>query len=128
MCIFCKIINKEIPSNIIYEDDYTIAFLDIEATSYGHTLVIPKKHVVNMLDIDNETYLKVMDTLYKVVSHYRNVLNIDSVNILNNSGEFAHQTVYHLHYHIIPRYNSDDTTKLDLIKSDFSSILNKLKI
>ncbi len=125
MCIFCKIINKEIPSNIIYEDEFTIAFLDIQAESYGHTLVIPKAHVVNMLDCNNETFLHVMNTMHKIVHHYKEVLHLESVNIVNNSGEYAHQTVYHLHYHIIPRFKDDS---LDSNKLEFSEILNKLKL
>ncbi len=125
MCIFCKIINKEIPSNVIYEDEYTLAFLDISADSYGHTLVIPKKHVVNMLDCDKELFSYVTNTLHKVVHHYKEVLNIESVNILNNSGVDAHQTVYHLHYHIIPRYKD---SSLDNNKLDFKDIVDKLKI
>ncbi len=125
MCIFCKIVEKVIPSNIIYEDEYTIAFLDIEANSYAHTLVIPKKHVVNLLETDYDIYLKVMDTVYKVVQHYKKVLNLESVNIVNNSGVDAKQTVFHLHYHIIPRYSDDS---LDSIKLDFNDIINKLKM
>ncbi|MFI3252515.1 MAG: HIT family protein [bacterium] len=128
MCIFCKIINKEIPSNIIYEDEHTIAFLDIEANSYGHTLVIPKKHIVNTLDCDATTFSHVMNSLHKIVHHYKDVLNIESVNIINNSGEFAHQTVYHLHYHIIPRYNEEETRRLDEIKLNFQDVLSKLKL
>lgn len=125
MCIFCKIANKEISSNIIYEDDYTIAFLDIEANTYAHTLVVPKNHVKNLLDCDYDTYLKVMNTVYKVVAHYKNVLNIESVNIINNSGGDASQTVFHLHYHIIPRYSDNS---LEEFKLNFSDIINKLKM
>lgn len=121
MCIFCKIINKEIPCYKIYEDEYTLAFLDIEPTSYGHTLVIPKKHVVNMLDCDNETFKHVTNTLHKVIQHYKDVLNIEGVNILNNSGELAGQTVYHLHYHIIPK-------GIDKDKLNFEEIYNTMKI
>lgn len=125
MCIFCKIANKEISSNIIYEDDYTIAFLDIEANTYAHALVVPKNHVKNLLDCDYDTYLKVMNTVYKVVEHYKNVLNIESVNIINNSGEDASQTVFHLHYHIIPKYSDNS---LEEFKLNFSDIINKLKM
>ena len=100
MCLFCKIINKEIPSYKIYEDEYTYAFLDIAKDIDGHTLVIPKKHVTNVLDCDNQTLSHVMESVKKVANHYVE-LGYDGVNIMNASGEAAEQSVFHLHFHIL---------------------------
>ena len=107
-CIFCKIINKEIPSYKIYEDEYTYAFLDIAKDVDGHTLVIPKKHAVNVLDCDNETLAHVMNTVKKIANHYVNDCGFEGVNILNASGISAQQSVMHLHFHIIPRKSNDN--------------------
>ena len=107
MCIFCKIIKGEIPSYKIYEDEYTYAFLDIAKDVDGHTLVIPKKHVENILDCDNETLHHVMDTVKKIANHYVDNCGYNGVNILNANDKSAQQSVFHLHFHIIPRKNED---------------------
>ena len=78
-CIFCKIINKEVPSYLIYEDEYTYAFLDIAEDIDGHTIVIPKKHVENILDCDNETLSHVMDTVRLISKHYVEDLGYDGI-------------------------------------------------
>lgn len=130
MCIFCKIINKEIPSYKIYEDEYTYAFLDIAKDIDGHTLVIPKKHVTNVLDCDIETLHHVMDTVKKISDHYVS-LGYDGVNIMNASGEAAEQSVFHLHFHIIPRrYDDGEHTwpKLNGAKEDLADTFEKLRI
>lgn len=106
-CIFCKIINGEIPSRKIYEDEKTFVFLDIAGDVDGHMLVIPKNHVKNVIDADAETLKNVMNTIKKVTDHLVNNLGYDGVNILNASDESAGQTVYHLHFHIIPRKKDD---------------------
>lgn len=107
MCIFCKIIKGEIPSYKIYEDEYTYAFLDIAKDVDGHTLVIPKKHVENILDCDNETLHHVMNTVKKIANHYVDNCGYNGVNILNANDKSAQQSVFHLHFHIIPRKNED---------------------
>ena len=107
-CIFCKIIKGEIPSYKIYEDEYTYAFLDIASDSYGHTLVIPKKHCTNVLDCPNEYLSAVMASVKKIALHYTEDCGFDGVNILNASGEAAQQSVFHLHFHIIPRKKGDN--------------------
>ena len=107
-CIFCKIINKEIPSYKIYEDEYTYAFLDIAKDADGHTLVIPKKHVVDIMDADSETLKDVIEGI-KAVTDYYVSLGYDGVNVMNASGEAAEQSVFHLHFHIIPRKHNDGT-------------------
>lgn len=106
-CIFCKIIKGEIPSYKIYEDEYTYAFLDIAKDVDGHTLVIPKKHVVNVLDCDEQTLKHVISTVKKICNHYVDNCGFEGCNILNATGEAAQQSVMHLHFHIIPRKSND---------------------
>lgn len=109
MCIFCKIISGEIPSRKIYEDDDVLAILDISQATKGHTLVLPKRHFENIFDIDQKTFLKVMYQVRKIAKNYKRIdKNILGVNILNNSGERAGQSVIHFHVHILPRYQDDD--------------------
>ena len=102
-CIFCKIVDGSAPCYKIYEDEYTLAFLDIAQKDYGHTLVVPKTHCVNTLDCDDEILQKVILTVKKVANHYVNNCDFDSVLILNANNENAGQVVFHLHYHIVPK-------------------------
>lgn len=107
-CIFCKIANKEIPGKIIYEDDMCISFLDLSQTTDGHTLVIPKKHYKNILEVDDEVLGHLIKVTKKLANQIVTNLNASGVNILTNANEVAGQTVMHFHIHIIPRYNQDD--------------------
>ena len=104
MCLFCKIINGEIPCYKVYEDNDFLAFLDISQATVGHTLVISKKHVANVFELDDETASKMLIVVKNVANKLKEKLNLSAVNILNNSGSLAGQTVHHLHIHIIPRY------------------------
>lgn len=106
-CIFCKILKGDVPSYKIYEDDKTYAFLDIANDSYGHTVVIPKKHCTNVLDCDETDFQAVMAAVQKISRHYVNDCGFTGVNILNASGKSAQQSVFHLHIHIIPRMTGD---------------------
>ncbi|MDE7264431.1 MAG: HIT family protein [Anaeroplasmataceae bacterium] len=106
-CVFCKIINGELPSYKIYEDEYTYAFLDIAKDMDGHTIVIPKKHVTNIIDCDCETLSKVTEAIRLISKHYVEDLGYTGVNILNASGKDAEQSVFHLHFHILPRKEED---------------------
>ncbi|MCM1043142.1 MAG: HIT family protein [Corallococcus sp.] len=106
-CIFCKIVKGEIPSFKIYEDDYVYAFLDIARDLYGHTLVIPKKHCQSVLDADEQTLNAVICAVNKIALHYINDCGFTGVNIMNASGASAQQSVFHLHFHVIPRKDND---------------------
>ncbi len=106
-CIFCKIIRGEIPSYKIYEDEYVYAFLDISCDSVGHTLVIPKKHCVNVLDCSSDDLQAVTAAVQKISRHYVENCGYTGVNVLNASGKSAQQSVFHLHFHIIPRKEGD---------------------
>lgn len=101
-CILGKLIKKELPSYIIFENEYTLAFLDIAKDVDGHTIVIPKKHVVNILDCDQETLGHVIDTVKRISNHYVNNCGYTGINLLNASGISAQQSVPHFHFHIIP--------------------------
>lgn len=106
-CIFCKIANGEAPSKKIYEDDFTLCFMDISCDVDCHLLVIPKKHVKNILDCDETTLNHVMQTVKKVSNYLTEKCGYQGVNLLNASDECAGQSVYHFHVHIIPKKNND---------------------
>ncbi|WP_409022707.1 HIT family protein [Dellaglioa sp. P0083] len=112
-CIFCKIIANDIPSFTVYEDEDIKAFLDISQTTPGHTLVIPKKHVANIFEYDQALASKVFAKIPMIASAIK-VSNpdIQGMNIVNNNGELAYQSVFHSHFHLIPRYSTKDTFKM----------------
>lgn len=107
-CIFCKIIKGEIPSNIIYEDKDIIILLDRFPASKGHTLIIPKEHIENIYALDDELAQKIFSTATKISKILKENLNCDGLNILQNNGEIAGQTVFHFHMHLIPRFKNDN--------------------
>lgn len=112
-CIFCKIISGEIPSYTIYEDDTVKAFLDISQGTPGHTLVVPKKHVANIFEYDPELASQVFARIPKIARAIKNSNpDIKGMNILNNNGEVAYQSVFHSHFHLIPRYTDQDDFKM----------------
>ena len=107
MCIFCKIINNEIPSYKVFENDRVLAFLDASQATIGHTLVIPKKHVANILELDDDTASIVFKVVTQLSKQISKNLETNDFNIINNNGELAGQTVNHFHMHIVPRYDND---------------------
>ena len=106
-CIFCAIAAGEIPSFKVYEDDVVLAYLDINPFSKGHVLVIPKEHTEGLLDTPDATLSAVIARVKKVAAHIKEKLGCDGFNILQNNGEAAGQTVRHIHFHIVPRWNGD---------------------
>lgn len=106
-CIFCKITNGEIPSASIYEDEIVKVILDISPASRGHAIIIPKTHVENIFDLDEGQASKIFIVATKIAKVMKEVLNIEGLNILQNNGEIAGQTVFHFHMHLIPRYRND---------------------
>ena len=130
-CIFCKIIKGEIPCHKIYEDDKTLAFLDIANDIYGHTLVIPKNHCRNLLDASAEDMKAVMQTVQKIGMHYIENCEFDGFNVLNANEPAAEQSVFHLHMHILPRDVNDGKQiypKLEKLDESLYNICEKLKI
>lgn len=102
-CLFCKIIVGEIPSYTIYEDDIVKCFLDINPDSNGHTLIIPKKHYLDLSEIDNDTLIHIMDVARKLRKILEEKLNIDGLTLIQNNGDV--QEVKHFHLHLKPYYN-----------------------
>ncbi|MCG2183175.1 HIT family protein [Staphylococcus epidermidis] len=105
--IFSKIISDEIPSFKIYENDYVYAFLDISQVSKGHTLLVPKKPSANIFETDEETMKHIGVALPKVANAIKKAFHPDGLNIIQNNGEYADQSVFHIHFHLIPRYEND---------------------
>ncbi|HDA3246348.1 TPA: HIT family protein [Staphylococcus aureus] len=105
--IFGKILTGEIPSFKVYEDDYVYAFLDISQVTKGHTLLIPKKASANIFETDEETMKHIGAALPRVANAIKRAFNPDGLNIIQNNGEFADQSVFHIHFHLIPRYEND---------------------
>ena len=116
MCIFCDIVNGEIPSFKIYEDDKCLAFLDIVQVTKGHTLVIPKKHYDNFLEIDPEDLKQLMLVSQNVANHITDKTGCKGMNILSNVNEIAGQSVKHVHFHLIPRYHNNDYVRIEFLK------------
>lgn len=106
-CIFCKIANGEIPSRTLYEDNDFRVIFDISPASKGHAIILPKKHATNIFEISEEDASKIYVVAKKVATALSSELHCDGINILQNNGELAGQTVFHLHMHIIPRYKDD---------------------
>ena len=108
-CIFCKIINGEIPSYKIYEDDIVYAFLDITQVTPGHTLVVPKKHAKDIFEYDEELASQVFARIPKIARALEKAYpDMQGLNIINNNREVAYQSVFHSHIHLIPRFSPHD--------------------
>lgn len=106
-CVFCKINAGEIPSATIYEDDNFKVIMDISPAAKGHAILLPKKHFKNLYEMDDHTASKVMVVAKKVAKAIQDELQCDGLNMLQNNGEVAGQTVFHYHIHLIPRYKND---------------------
>ncbi len=106
-CIFCKIANGEIPSNTIYEDDEFRVILDNGPATKGHALVLPKKHYADLYELPEDTAAAAIKVAKKVAAIMKEKLECDGLNLVQNNGSAAGQTVMHFHLHIIPRYEND---------------------
>ena len=106
-CIFCKIINGEIPNYTVYEDGQVLAFLDINPLAKGHTVVIPKIHAETLLDLDDKLINHLFLAIKKVMKKLDTKINPDGYNVGWNHGEAGGQVVVHLHVHVIPRWKGD---------------------
>jgi histidine triad (HIT) family protein len=116
-CVFCKIVEKSIPSKVLFENDKNLAFLDIFPVSKGHTIVIPKNHYKNLEDIPDSELSELFKIVKKVSILIRKKLQVDGYNILQNNFRAAGQEVNHFHVHIIPRSNEDGKLKIFIPKS-----------
>ena len=132
-CIFCKIVKKEIPSKIIFENERCLAFLDISPISKGHTIVIPKNHSSTIEDVSENDLIAVFKVVKDLAIHIHKHLNIGGYNILQNNYKPAGQVVDHFHVHIIPRNEDDNRFKLKLPREqvneeELDNVLDNLKI
>lgn len=118
-CIFCKIISGDIPSYKIYEDDQTLAFLDITQTTKGHTLVIPKKHVRNVLEMTPDEAATLFSKVPVIATNLVEKLGASGLNILQNNEVIAGQTVFHAHVHLIPRFSEGDGFSASFTEHDY---------
>lgn len=131
-CIFCKILAGDIPSYKVYEDEFVMAFLDISQITKGHTLVVPKTHVKNIYEMNEDVASKVFIAIPKIANAIKAAFNPIGLNIVSNN-EKPHQSVDHFHIHLIPRY-SDDSFKIDFINNqekwtneDYLSVVEQIK-
>ena len=106
-CIFCKIINHESPATVVFEDEVSLVIEPIDPISKGHVLVIPKKHVVNMLDVDDEILSHLIVIAKNIGKELLVKNNAQAMNLFHAAGKEAQQSVFHLHLHVVPRYEND---------------------
>ncbi|MCK3941931.1 HIT family protein [Streptococcus suis] len=125
-CIFCKIVAGEIPASKVYEDDQVLAFLDITQVTKGHTLVIPKKHYRNVLDMDAEAAGQLFTAVPAIARQLKEKLGASGLNIVNNNEEVAGQTVFHTHIHLLPRFDQNDGLDIQfkVNEPDFPALAN----
>ncbi|MGV8151494.1 MAG: HIT family protein [Candidatus Nanoarchaeia archaeon] len=106
-CIFCKLVNGEIPSRKVYEDNFVLSFFPKEPEAKGHILVIPKKHYENIFEISNEDLKRLILVVKKLSNNVKSSLGASGINILHASGKDAGQSMFHFHIHLIPRFKDD---------------------
>ncbi|TPE36394.1 HIT family protein [Streptococcus xiaochunlingii] len=128
-CIFCKIVAGEIPASKVYEDDHFLAFLDISQVTPGHTLVIPKKHARNLLEMTPDETAYLFNIVSRVTKKVEGTTQPQGMNIISNMEEIAGQSVFHTHVHILPRYSQEDDLKIDFIahEPDFDRLAQLAK-
>jgi histidine triad (HIT) family protein len=108
-CIFCKIVQKQAPASVVYEDDVILAFMDIRPVSEGHTLVIPKHHYRDIFDTPPSLLAATHKIAQKISSPVKKVTNADGISIVQQNGVAAGQDIFHIHVHIIPRFQGRKT-------------------
>lgn len=132
-CIFCKIAAGEIPSRTVYEDELFRVIMDIEPAEKGHCLILPKNHYDDLFSLGEEEAAKLMPLAQKLATKMKGALSCDGLNIVQNNGEAANQTVKHFHLHLIPRYNGDHNQEkliwnhAEVSDAEMDEIFSKLK-
>lgn len=109
-CIFCKLANGDIPTATVYEDEYLRAIMDAAPANKGHIIILPKSHAANIYELEDEYVSRGFVLAKKLAVALKKLTGCDGVNILQNNGEAAGQTVFHFHVHVIPRFKNDDCT------------------
>ena len=130
-CIFCKIAMGEIPSNTVYEDNDFRVILDIAPANPGHCLILPKNHAADIFEMDEELVAKAHYLAKKIATALKSALKAEGVNILQNNGAAAGQSVSHYHIHVIPRNTGDNVTLNkegnSMSSEEFGAIADKIK-
>jgi histidine triad (HIT) family protein len=115
-CIFCKIVRKQAPASIIYEDETVMAFLDIRPLNEGHTLVISKKHYADIFDIPEDQLSRVHKVAKQVSAAVKKATNADGISIIQQNGKAAGQDIFHLHVHVVPRFEGQNLPRFSALK------------
>ncbi len=130
-CIFCKLANGDIPTNSIYEDDDFKVILDASPAAKGHALILPKEHFADLFEMDEKTGSALLPLAAKVGAHIKSRLSCDGLNVVQNNGAAAGQSVFHLHVHLIPRFEGDNVIRewnhLTLTDEEQEAIREQLK-
>ena len=131
-CVFCKIVEGQVPSNLVYEDEHVVAFAPLEKDilSRGHLVVVPKKHFENLYDITIDELTFLMRAVKLISKKLKESYGAEGVNILHSSGKAAQQSVPHFHLHLVPRYTDDglDTwPKTGYVEKGISEVYKKIK-
>lgn len=130
-CIFCKIVYEELPSSKVYEDDNSLAFLDIHPKNQGQVLVIPKEHTENIYELSDETMARLSLIIKKMAIAVKNGMSSDGINIIMNSEESAGQIIFHTHFHVIPRFKNDNfenAPHIEYKQDEAEAIAKKIKM
>ena len=131
-CLFCKIVTGTIPAQKVYEDEHTLAFLDIHPVNIGHTLVIPEKHFANLYETPDETLAHMMVVVKKLSVAITSATNADGINIEMNNDPVAGQIIFHTHLHIVPRFSGDGFKHWhgtrDYHEGEMEGVVDKIKI
>jgi histidine triad (HIT) family protein len=131
-CIFCRIIKKEIPARILHEDEDFLVILDAFPSGLGHTLILPKRHIPDILALDGAELERLAPLIKETAGRLKDALGFDGLNVLQNNGPAAGQTVFHLHAHLIPRWEGDRVNvkwpvKKDLRDEEIDEFVRKVK-
>ena len=132
-CLFCKIVKGELPSSKIYEDEDTLAFLDLFPVNKGHSLVISKEHYETIFDVPAESLAKISSVMKNVADAVKKGVNADGISIAQSNGKDAGQVIPHIHFHVMPRFKDDglklwpqgkyEEGEMDKFKEDISKFL-----
>lgn len=131
ICKFCKIVNRQIPSWIVYENEKIIAFLPEQLEVYAHTLVAPKQHYADLYDISEDILCELIKVSKKITIAYKEKINSTGMNLMHASGVDGQQSVFHFHIHLLPRFKDDKLNtwpNLPKIETNKDELLEKLKL
>jgi len=114
-CVFCRIVRKEIPASVVYEDGQILAFMDIRPVNEGHTLIIPKQHYVDIFEAPEELLAATHKVTKKIAPAVKNAANADGISIVQQNGKAAGQDIFHLHVHVIPRFLGEKMHRFEVL-------------